>query len=314
LENPYADKEKMSRLGIDINTGLIYEGRSAPTHPVWPTPPVCNATLIDVPSDLNKVPRSFASDPFAWIFVETSFDFSARIRRGRLYQNFGNVNREIAQVEAHPALHSDRIIAANNAWRVPKELTVYIACTDLLMRKNMGQGLRMVLGQTDAATTWKIIQVERSLGSDVVLTLRSESALGVLPELDPSRINPASLGSIRSAYDRALNAAYRELPTSVVDQCRNAVVIFISRWMQHIRGCESPIEQDLGAWIKSIKNHFGDNERLALRSALEIINKLHPRGKDNERHKMSLRAVDEDDAAFAVHALGFILREIGWAA
>ncbi|SFM48691.1 hypothetical protein SAMN02982985_04257 [Rugamonas rubra] len=303
----------MSRLGIDIDTGLIYEGREGPTHPVWPTPPVCNATLIEEPGDLQRIPQSFFHHPFGWIFLETSFDFSARIRRGKLYQNFGNVNRETVQVEAHPAMHSDQIKAANNGWRVPKNLTVYCECTDLLSRRNSGEGLRMVLGQVDAASTWKIVQVERSIGSDIILTLRSESALGVLPELDTSRIDLANFGGVKSAYDRALDAAYRELPTSVVDQCRNAAVMFVSRWMQGIVNAESPTEQDLGAWIKAIRTHFGEHEKLAFRSALEIINKLHPRGKDNERHKMSLRTVDEDDAALAVHALGFILREIGWA-
>jgi hypothetical protein len=302
----------MSRLGIDIETGLVYEGREGPTHPVWPTPPVCNATLIEVPSDVQKVPRSFASNPFSWIFVETSFDFSARIRRGRLYQNFGNASRETVQVEAHPAVHSDLIKAANNAWRVSKNLTVYIECTELLGRPNSGEGLKVMLGQADAASTWKIVQVERSIGSDIVITLRSESALGVLPDLDASRIIPSSFASVKSAYDRVLNAAYRELPTSVVDQCRNAAVVFVSRWMQSLVGSDAPIEQDLGAWIHAIKIKFGENKMLALRSALEIINKLHPRGKDNERNKMSLRTVDENDATFAVHALAFVLREIGW--
>lgn len=302
----------MSRLGIDIDTGLVYEGREGPTHPVWPTPPVCNATLIETPRDVQKIPQSFRINPFGWIFVETSFDFGARIRRGRLYQNFGTMDRETVQVEAHPAVHSDLIKAANNGWRVPKNLTVYIDCTELLGRPNSGEGMRMALGQADAASIWKIVQVERSIGSDIVVTLRSESALGVLPELDSSRINPANFKSVKSAYDRALNAAYRELPTSVVDQCRNAAVVFVSRWMQGVLDSDSPIEQDLGIWIKSIKNHFGEHEKLALRSALEIINKLHPRGKDNERNKMSLRNVDENDATFAIHALAFLLREIGW--
>lgn len=302
----------MSRLGIDINTGLVYEGRSGPTHAVWPTPPVCNATLIEMPSDLQKVPRSFSSDPFGWIFVETSFDFGMRVRRGKLYQNFGNVNREMVQVEAHPALHSDQIKAANNSWRVSKELTVYIEATDLLLRQNKGVGLRMVLGQVDACSIWKIVQVERSLGSDVLLVLRAESALGILPELDPTRIDPSSYQSVKSAYDRALDAAYRELPTSVVDQCRNAAVVFVSRWMQQQDGSQSPTEKDLGAWIKAIQNRFGEKEMVALRSTLEIISRLHSRGKDNERHKMSLRTVEEDDAVLAVRALGFILRELGW--
>lgn len=302
----------MSRLGIDIDTGLVYEGRDGPTHPVWPTPPICNATLIEKPSDMQKVPRSFHSAPFGWIFVETSFDFGTRIRRGRLLQNFGNVSREIVQVEAHPAVHSDLIKAANNGWRVPKNLTVYIECTDLLSLPNIGAGTRMMLGQADAVSSWKIVQIERSIGSDIIVTLRADSAFGVLPELDKSKINPTSFASVQSAYNRALDAAYRELPTSIVDQSRNAAVVFVSRWMQKIVDAEFPLEQDLGAWIRTIKIHFGDNEKVALRSALEIINKLHPRGKDNERHKMSLRIVSDDDATFAVHALGFVLREIGW--
>lgn len=304
----------MSRLGIDINTGLVYEGRSGPTHPVWPTPPVCNATLIEIPSDLKKIPRSFSNDPFGWVFVETSFDFSTKVRRGRLYQNFGNTSRETVQVEAHPAVHSDLIKAANNGWRVSKDLTVYIEATDLLLRQNKGVGLRMALGQVDACSIWKIVQVERSLGSDVLLALRAESALGVLPELDPTRIDPSNFASIKSAYDRALDAAYRELPTSVVDQCRNAAVVFISRWMQQQEGSQSPTEKDLGAWVKAIQTRFGDKEMVALRSTLEIIARLHSRGKDNERHKMSLRTVEEDDAGLAVQALGFVLREIGWVA
>lgn len=304
----------MSRLGIDIETGLVYEGPEGPTHPIWPTPPVCNATLIEVPSDIQKVPKSGVSDRLGWIFVETAFDFGARIRRGKLYQNFGNISREMVRVEAHPAIHSDLIKAANSGWHVSKPLTVYSECTSLLSRANNGVGLRMVLGQLGATSTWKIVQVERSIVSDTVITLRSESALGVLPDLATSKINPQSIGAIASAYDRAVTAAYNELPTSVVDQCRNAAAVFISRWMQSVTESSLPIEQDLGAWISSIKYQFGDREKVALRSALEIINKLHPRGKDNERAKMSLRIVDENDAALAVHALAFILREIGWSA
>lgn len=304
----------MSRIGIEIETGLVYEGREGPTHPVWPTPPVYNATLIEVPSDMQKVPKGFSSNSFEWIFIETSFDFGSRIRRGRLYQNFGNVDRETVRVEAHPAVHSDLIKAANNGWRIPKNLTIYHECAELLTRPNHGEGLRMMLGHTDAASIWKIVQVERSIGSDIVISLRSESAMGILPELDKSRIQPANFADVKSAYDRVLNAAYRELPTSVVDQCRNAAVVFVSRWMQTVINSETAVEQDLGSWLKSIKNYFGENKMVALRSALEIINKLHPRGKDNERHKMALRTVDESDATFAVHALAFVLREIDWAA
>lgn len=303
----------MSRIGIDIETGLMYEGRNGPTHPVWPTPPVCNATIIERPNDLRKIPQNFTSNPFSWVFVETSFDFGTRVRRGRLYQNYGNVSRETVQVEAHPALRSDQIKAANNGWHVRKDLTVYTEATDLLRLPGRGVGSRIALGQEDAYSIWKTVQVERSLESDIVIVLRAETALGVLPELDPSRIALESFASVKSAYNRALDAAYRELPTSVVDQCRNAAVIFVSRWMQQQDGLQTPTEKDLGDWIKAIHNKFGDKQMVALRATLEIIARSHSRGKDNERHKMALRTVTEDDATFAVHALGFILREIQWA-
>lgn len=179
-----------------------------------------------------------------------------------------------------------------------------------LARQSRGEGHGIALGHSDAASIWKIIQVERSITSDIVLTLRAESAMGILPELDNSRISPACISDVKSAYSRAVDAAFRELPTSVVDQCRKAAVVFISRWMQGIQDREHPTEQDLGAWIKALRNHFGQGQRVALISALEIINKLHPRGKDNERLKMSLRTVDEGDASFAIHALAFVLREI----
>lgn len=302
----------MSRLGIEIETGLVYEGRDAPIFPVWPTPVVLPATLIAKPSDVQNIPQSFTRSPFGWVFVETFYDFGARIRRGKLFRNYGGIGREVVNVEAHPATHSDKIIAANNSWRVPKSMTVFSECLELLQMPNKGEGIQLMLGLSDAASGWKIIQVERTIEEDVLLTLRSESAMRILPELDHRKISTSSLASVKSAYDRALNAAYRELPTSVVDQCRNASVVFISRWFQEITDSHSATEKDLGAWIKTIKNEFGESEKIALRSALEIINKLHPRGKDNERLKMSLRKVDESDAEFAIHALAFVLREIKW--
>lgn len=61
--------------------------------------------------------------------------------------------------------------------------------SELLVRANSGEGMRMESGQADAVSRWQIVQVKRSIGSDIVVTLRSESALGVLPEIDSSRIN-----------------------------------------------------------------------------------------------------------------------------
>lgn len=61
------------------------------------------------------------------------------------------------------------------------------------------------------------------------LTLRAESAFGILPELDKSKILPDYIRDIEIALERVLSSAYRELPQSIVDHCRNAAVMIISR-------------------------------------------------------------------------------------
>lgn len=67
---------------------------------------------------------------------------------------------------------------------------------------------------------------------------------------------------------------------------------------------------DLGQLIKKVEAKFPQNK--ALLSALDVVNRLHPRGKDNEVERLELRPVHDGDAEFAVHAVGFVLREIDW--
>jgi hypothetical protein len=277
------------------------------------------ATLIEQPTDFDKVPIDFRSSPFGWIFVESSFDPLSKIRRGRLFQKFGNAGWETVLVERHIASSSDQVRANGQetylriTGLLSKELSVFSECTHLLSRPSRGEGMQIALGQKDAMSTWQIVQVERIITGDVLVTLRAQSALGVLPDIDYSRIHPDNVRSVKSAIERVSHAAYRELPSSVVDHCRNAAVMVISRWMQRELNAPAPTELDLGEWIKRITSHFGPTEMVALRSALEAINRLHPRGKDNEAHKYGLRPLVDEDAEFTLHALAFVLREVKWA-
>lgn len=304
----------MARMGFDRRTGLVYEGREAATSPVWPTPVLVQATLIESPVDLSNLPGDFDSSPFHWMFVDHSFEPASRVRRGRLFQKFGNVGWESVHVEAHPALNSDMFNIANSNGRVSKELSIFMDCTTLLQKPNRGEGLQLALGQRNGYSLWRILQAERTATGDVQLILRAESAFGILPKIDKSKIHPDYVRGVETALERVLSSAYRELPQSVVDQCRNAAVMVISRWMHVETGNTEPTEQDLGHWINTIKREYGEQEMVALRSALETINRLHPRGKDNEANKHQLRPIEDVDAEYAVHALGFILREIKWAA
>jgi hypothetical protein len=45
----------------------------------------------------------------------------------------------------------------------------------------------------------------------------------------------------------------------------------------------------------------------------DMIARLHSRGKANEQETKGYRLPQEEDAEASVHAIGFILREFGWA-
>lgn len=303
----------MSRLGFDRATGFVYEGREDPAYPVWPAPVVSQATLIESPSDHQLVPGSLESNPFTWLFREDSFDPVSRVRRGRLFMPLHRSDAEVSFVEVHPAVRSDQIKAVNNGGRLNKRLSVFIECSELLQKAFRGEGMHLAIGVRDAYLLWRIIQSEITASKDVLVTLRAESAFGVLPGLNKSAIPPESLPAVEAALARVLDAAFKELPTSLVDQCRNAAKVIASHWMCQQTGSNAQEEKDLGPCIKAIQAHFGDREKTALRSAMEVIRVLHPRGKDHEAARLGLRPVEEGDAEYCVHAVGFILREVGWA-
>ena len=68
------------------------------------------------------------------------------------------------------------------------------------------------------------------------------------------------------------------------------------------------IEKDLGALIAKLPP-----ESKLFRAAADVVCKLHPRGKSNEQQRLGTRDVTEADGSFAIEALGFVLRELGWA-
>lgn len=302
----------MSRLGIERSTGLVYEGRGDPTFPTWPTPVVSQATLIEKPADLQKLPGNLDSDPFSLMFRESSFDPVSRVRRGLLFQKMGTSGWESTSVEAHPASYSDQRDVLVGSGRIRKDLCIYCECSNLLNTPRKGEGMQLAIGARDGYSLWRILQTERTVNSDVLVTLRAESVYGILPAIDRSKISPTHLHKVEAALSRVLDAAYRELPTSVVDQCRNAVCVVVTRWAQLPEEDEKKRQHpDLGALTKTIREKYPHSS--ALHSALEIINRLHPRGKDNEVERLELRLVHEGDAELAVHIVGFVLREIGWA-
>ena len=54
-------------------------------------------------------------------------------------------------------------------------------------------------------------------------------------------------------------------------------------------------------------------ERHAVANLADTVAKLHPRGKANEQENLDLRLPQEEDAELCLHAVGFVMRELGWA-
>jgi len=123
---------------------------------------------------------------------------------------------------------------------------------------------------------------------------------------------PVEFGAaISQTVERALDAAFRETPISVIDQCRNAMAVLLSRWLVAEGHERSILGDDLGKIATIIGRP--PYEKCTVSNLAQVVARLHSRGKTNEAHTRGLRDPVDEDAELALHALGFTLRDIGWA-
>lgn len=296
-------------LGIDTNSGLVYEGFGAPDMPAIPTPNIAQAKLIEKESDWDDLPRGLASSPMAWVFREDSFDPVTRTRRGRLYEpqpGQGQPNEQ--RVSPHP--YEDPLMRqVGREGRAIKRMNTFTACNPLLLLPQQGQGMTLALGSSRAASGWRILQTEALANGCVMVTLKSLSAFGILPAVDYAKIDEPFRPAVREAIERVLNSAFRESGISVVDHCRAALTVLLSRWLVQ-SGHEQPkvLTADLGDLAKKTEPRLE-----CVGKAAHIVGRLHSRGKPNEQQAKGLRSPLDGDAEFALHAVGLAIRDFGWA-
>lgn len=296
-------------LGIDTQTGLIYEGSNNPDLPAIPLPTVTQAKLIEKPEDWNSLPDGLTSDAFEWIFREDSFDASTRVRRGRLYQSFGTSQPSNHQVSRHP--YDPFIHSSNVGIRIPKSLNAYTSCFELLSKPRKGMGATLALGGSMGSSAWRIIQTEVLASRAVMVTLKSQSSYDILPEIDTQKIDEAFRPQIVQSIERVLDSAFKESPISVIEHCRDALAVVLARWMAQNGGDPKVLGEDLAKLAEKIeKPPFN---MFCVANLGKTIGLVHNRGKTNVATTKGLRPPIEEDAAMAVHAVGFVLRELGWA-
>lgn len=296
-------------LGYETNTGHVYEGAGAPEFAVVPPPLLTQARLIKLPEDIDRLPPDLHRAVLGnWLFREHSFDPVTRIRRGLLFEPYPDAQPTNCLTRGHPL---NAYVMPRHGESMSKSLYRFWPCQTLINTPGSGHGHKLALGNASSWSMWRIVQVERLISDDVLVTLKALSSFGVLPDLQIESINEQHRASVQHAIERVLNSASRETAISVIDQCRNAAVVLLGRWMAIQLGEENTIGPDLGKLITRIR--VAPFQRIATAAAAEMINLLHPRGKANEQEPKRLRLAQDEDAEAAVHAIGFILRELGWA-
>lgn len=298
-------------LGIDNNTGLIYEGAGGADIPAIPTPAVTQAKLVDRMGELNGLPGGLFSNAFEWVFREDSFDPVSRIRRGRLYQPYMNSQPHSVRVSPHPYDFAGRWPGTDPEKNFQKSLFVYTQCSQLLNMPSRGLGALLALGSPEAASFWRIVQTEMLVNRAVMVTLKALSAYDILPELEEVQVAEEFRADVKKALEKVLDAAFRETPDSVVNYCRNALTVVMSRWLAQRDAPRGVLELDLADVADAIAKP--PHSRFCPANMGRTVAQLHNRTKENVVVKKGLRPLVEEDAELAIQAVGLALRDLGWA-
>lgn len=237
------------------------------------------------------------------VFREDSFDPVTRIRRGRLYKGGRGAHRweqvriDNSQVFNWGTMHPD---ASYDPWEPD-------------VGPEAVRGRIIEIGEGNFTTKWRIVDVERISIGHILLTLRSHSLFGLVPELLATLADMSGETvdgkKVQVALDALVDTFHRQLPTSTVDAARETARVVLAAWMGAAAGA-----RDLGDVIPKIPGQLH-----LVRKAAYIINRLHPRGKSAEQERQAnsgnaLRPIAYEDAGTSVQLIGLILREIGWSA
>jgi hypothetical protein len=139
--------------------------------------------------------------------------------------------------------------------------------------------------------------------------LRARHNFGILPEIDPEKIPEVGRAKAIETLQTLIDAAYRELPGSIVDRARDAAQWCLGTWAASKVGDTGLLTKDLGDIIKVVRSR---PDQVIATDAANIVRTLHAR-KPNEQQRRGTRPVMEDDAELALRAIAFMLREFGWA-
>ena len=289
-----------------LRRDLAYEGDGNFFRAIHPTPVLTRATLpgLGPTHDAPGCPSP--------LFREDSFDPVTRVRRGRLYVVTNPSSLILSPDRVHNYPYGPHI-GVGGGWQADGYYKP-VGIADFPAAQRI-ESMEMALGEAPGSTYWRVVAVERISSGELLFTLRARSSLGALPILaeslsarDGSLVAPEP---IRAALEQLVDAFHRQQPAPIADVCRETARVILAAWTGAAANAK-----DLKDVIKKIPE---SDKREALVGAAKVINRLHSRGKSSEQERRvaageDLRFVCMEDAEASVQLVGFLLRDIGWAA
>lgn len=298
-------------IAVDPDNRLFYEGATHYGHAVWPSPVVSIATIIGQPGDWSNIPADGDLRRAKMVFREDSFDPVTRVRRGRFYIGL-DMSPQPWHVQPHPAYVNEEINRRDLNGNIVKRLCGFqIWHVDRETRSSFSK-IVVALGIADARTLWNILGIERiSTGEDLV-TIRSRSSLGTLPELHTEIVPEEGRDIVVERLDKVADAAYRAGPESIIDRCRDATQAMLGTWLADKLDNAKLRTEDVGELVRKMQADESMRVNAVVINAASIVARLHARAKPNEQVRRGCRPMTEADAECSLALVGMLMRELGW--
>lgn len=294
-------------IGIERDHNLIYEATTRHGYPVWPSPVLFQVVIASEEDDVFTGAKVNYLGPNSLLFREETYNSSSRVRRGRLYQAGGAQPTEWF-VYPHPAMANELHSPEFSDGTIRKTIFEFssLQLRPYLQRNNLHRPI-FVLGAENGFTIWTLVDTETTATGDEIIVLRARKSVGALPHLNREAILQADGKRVLEFVDKLEEELYRAGPESIIDRSREAATAILSRFLQMNGGAEPG--KDLGKLANA-----AEKEHLEIvANSAKIIARLHARAKHAEQEQRAIRPVTEQDAEFAVHAVGTILCDLGWA-
>lgn len=298
--------------------GIAYEGNDRQLWAIYPLPMISPAVVVGIKEGL--------------LFREDSFDPLTRVRRGRFYEKLGQddpIDHYHTENVAN-GLYGPMVGIVTIKTKGSDGKPTSYGAFDNYQKYGIAnipdlptaKPCEVQLGDHANATAWRIVAVEKNAFGQQVFTLRGKSLFGALPDLsselmgqNKKTLDTEKIKSVAASLGSLVDALHHQQPVPIVDVARETARVMVAAWLG-----QDANTKDLGKVIDKITcdDNTSHENKCVARWAASIINRLHPRGKsaEQENHRakrITLRPVVDEDAECAVHLVGLLLREFGWA-